>query len=793
MRKSKEIELNEREEQALKAIITDFEAEEQSVRFRQIREWKKLDLLWNGFRNIWWDDVAHDWRIYGYAGNDSLSSDDGQSSYYDKEINVFQAFGNSIIAALSSTVPPVKCSPDDADNINDVLAARGSTKIATLIYKHNDAPLLWVKALWTYYCQGMIASYNYTDEDESYGTVDVHEEEDQSVDVKQTLCSICKRVLSEQEVGAAEEMQRQESDEFDPGDDDIKLHDVINDNKVACPQCQMMVDPETAQNKIVVTRIVGTTKQPKSRQCIEVYGGLFVKVPNWAQNQAQCPYINLDYENHAVNIIEKYPELKDKMSAQNTTITAPAGNQTYERWGRLSAQYQGEYPINCPTERHWWIRKSAFNSLNDAELAKALRKKFPDGCYTILVNDDFVKACNENMDDHWTLSVNPRSSYVHYNPLGELLVAIQEITSTLVSLNLECIEHSIPQTFFDPKFLNSEQYRNTEVTPGMLYPTKNIPGSKGIADGFHTLTTASVSPEIDKFSSSINGLGQFISGATPQIWGGSGDSSSRTASQWAMQRNQSLQRLQIDWKMINFWWKKVFGKVIPAYIKDMLEDEKYAQSTGKDTWESVIIRRSELDGKLGEIELESTDSLPITSDQIKEVIMNLYQSGNEQILSWLSMPENIPLIADAIGLNDFFIPGEDDREKQFEEIKILVQSAPISGPMNPMTGQPQEMPSVQPELMVDNHQIEAEICRSWLVGEFGRQAKTDNPDGYKNVLLHLQAHVGMIQQLAQPPIQQQPQQNQNTAGGNSTPSNKPPATVSKLRPVNSQPGESNAS
>ena len=58
--------------------------------------------------------------------------------------------------------------------------------------------------------------------------------------------------------------------------------------------------------------------------------------------------------------------------------------------------------------------------------------------------------------------------------------------------------------------------------------------------------------------------------------------------------------------------------------------------------------------------------------------------------------------------------------------------------------------------MVDNHQIEAEICRNWLVGEKGRQAKTDNPEGYKNILLHLQAHMMMLQQL-QAPQQSAPQ------------------------------------
>src|SRR5712692_239851 len=121
---------------ALKSIVDQFEKDDQEVRYRQIRLWKKLNYYWNGITNIWWSEQAHDWRIWNEA-------DDQER----KQINVFRAYLESIIAALSVTVPMIKCKPDDADNINDVLTAKGGTKIAELIYDHIDAPLLWCKAL----------------------------------------------------------------------------------------------------------------------------------------------------------------------------------------------------------------------------------------------------------------------------------------------------------------------------------------------------------------------------------------------------------------------------------------------------------------------------------------------------------------------------------------------------------------------------------------------------------------------------------------------------------------------
>lgn len=755
MKKFDEVDLSEEEIQVLKAIIDDFELEDRFVRDLQIREWKRLELMWAGYNNFYWDYVAHDWRIWN---NDLSGSGDNQSAYYDKNINVFRAYLETIIAALSNTVPPIKCIPDDADNINDVLTAKGGSKIAELIYNHVDAPLLWVRMLWIFSLQGMVAAYNYTDESDSYGSVDMREEHDELVDGTQHVCPNCGTVLMEQELAASEQIAAQERDEFDPGDDDIVLHDLLNENKLLCPQCQIEVDPELKQNKVVVTRLTGVTRQPKARQCVEINGGLYVKVPNWARCQADIPYLSYNYETHYSNLYECYPELRDLMPSEGK-ISSSDGNQLYERWGRLSPQYRGEYPLNTPTVRNWWLRPSAFNCAKDEKIVKSLKKKFPDGIYCVIVNDTWVKACNQNLDDHWTLLFNPMSNYVQYDALGTLVTSVQEITVNLVSLELQCIEHSIPQTFFNPRFLNSEQYSKSEIAPGQMYPTKTIGENRNISDGFHTLQTASVSPELAPFGSKINEMGQFVSGALPQVWGGSSNSSSRTASQYAMQRNGSQQRLaNLTGRDINFFWKNLFAKLIPAYIKNMLEDERVVEEQGNNNFINIVIKKSQMDGKIGDIRLEAPEGLPATIEQMKDTIMSLLQTGNEQILSAIGHPDNLPTLSKIIGLQDFHVPGEADREKQYEEIGLLLNSGPMPSPDGT------EMPSIMPELYVDNHQVEAEVCRNWLVGEKGRQAKIDNPEGYKNILLHLQAHMMMLQQMSSgmaqaPTVGGQPQNN----------------------------------
>lgn len=730
---------------SLKTLVDMFDKEDDVVRQRQIRMWKRLSFMWKGESKLWWNDVAHDWRVY----DDAAEGGDDQA-YYDKTINVFRAYLESIIAAMSATVPGVRCKPDDADNVNDVLTAKGGTKISELIYSHNDAPLLWSKALFIYCTQGMIAGYNYTDKDKEYGLVKVAEYKDSEETKQSYTCPKCGQGLDDLNFMAAFEKELQESDEYDPGPDDVPLHDLINQDKIICENCQEQIDPELKDEKITVTRMVGMVEKPKARQIIQVEGGLFVKVPNYARVQKDIPYLSYCYETHFSFVYDKYPFLR-KDNKDVTTESNTSGNDIYERWGRLSPQYNADYPVNTPTVRNWWLRPSSYQSLDDEKCVAELKKKYPDGCKVVYINDELAEACNEALDDHWTLTYNPLSEFIHFDPLGLLLTSIQEITNDLVSLTLQTIEQGIPQTFADPAVLNFKNYRNTEVSPGAIFPARPKSG-KGLGDAFYEVKVAALSPEVGPFGQQIQQLGQMVSGAMPSLFGGDSSNSSRTASQYAMSRAQSLQRLQTPWKMLTFWWKNVFGKVIPAYIKDMMDDERIVKPMG-DSWLNVVIKKSELEGKIGEVELEAADDLPMTTAQVRDLVMQLFNLNNPAIQAVIASPSNLPLLSQAFGLNMLHIPGEDDREKQLEEIQELLQGEPQQsmGPQDPNNPaappQPIEMPSVMPELLVDSHDIEADICRVWLVGEAGRQAKVNSPNGYKNVLLHMKMHIQMMMQM----------------------------------------------
>jgi hypothetical protein len=303
-------------------------------------------------------------------------------------------------------------------------------------------------------------------------------------------------------------------------------------------------------------------------------------------------------------------------------------------------------------------------------------------------------------------------------------------------LILQTIEHGIGQTFADPGVLNFKAYKETETMPGGVYEATPKSG-KAVGDGFYQMKTATLSGEVMPFFELIQSLAQLVSGALPSLFGGQLDGSN-TASEYSMSQAQARQRIQNVYKLFTHWWKEVKGKAIPIYINELKKagvDETDVERLPDGSFINTFIRMSELQGKIGKVELEAADNLPLTWTQVRDTAMKMIEAQNPMFLEWMSAPENIPVVRDVIGLNDFYIPGEEDRAQQYDEIKQLLASEPIE---DPETGT--FVPSIEIDVTFDNHKIGYEIVRYWAVSEAGRIAKVDNPPGYQNVLLHGQMH-----------------------------------------------------
>lgn len=749
---------SEEVQKLLTSIVDHIDQEDRGVREMQLRNWRQLKLFWAGYSRIWYSSTAHDWRVWDQDSQDS----DTDQAYYDKPVNVFKAYLESIIAALSIVVPPIKCYPDDAENMLDLATANAGDKIGQLIFRHNDASLLWLHSLFIFCTEGMTAGYTGIKKDEKFGTYKEKKYEDTEENHEITSCSICGHTIQDRitdpstntsidnpEVEQSKQIVNQEEDEINPGQDDVEIDYNISQGKELCPSCMQMMDPELKTEKFVTTRLIGEINQPKARVEMHCDGGLYIKVPIYARCQDECGYLQYSYECDYLKAYEEYEDL-DYDTLIKTISSKEAGSyDTYDSWARLSPAYQGAYPDNVVTVKHTWIRPWMYNYIDDDKERTSLKKKFPFGVKVTHVNS--VYACCEpsDLDDHWTLDYNPLADYVHYDPLGMLLTSIQEITNDLISLVLQTIEHGVGMTYADPSVLDFNSFSQTEVTPGGVFPATAKSG-KTLSDGFHEIKTATLSGEVMPFQNMVQSLGQLASGALPSLFGGAMQGAGETASQYSMSRAQALQRLQNIWKTRTIWWKNMFGKAIPMYIKEVAEQggERDVQRDNDGNFINILIEKSSLEGKIGRVELEANENLPLTFNQIKDVIEKLMTAQIPEMQAILSDPDNLPKIREYLGLTDISIPGENDRTKQYDEIKLLLNSSPLPSPTpDPMTGQMvmNEVSSVDIDPTYDDHSIHFSIVKKWVTSEAGQQTKLTNEEGYKNVLLHGQAHLQQIQ------------------------------------------------
>lgn len=701
-------------EDAILVCADYYEKEEAGFRYVMIGFWRKLENYFNGIQRIFWDYNASDWARIPDEGDEEIRTDD--PSLYDKIINIYRAHGESLIAALSIKVPNVIFYPDDADISDDICTAKAYSKISELIQKHNQGILLFIKAIFILFNQGVCAAYIYNRADKEFGEYELPDYgEDVNVTTVNHNCPVCQGNMA--------------SDQLKNVDPSL-LGDMEQQPQV-CQNCQSEVTPQMEHTTETIPQIVGYTKYPKSRTAIDVFGPLYAHMPFYARKQSDMPYIRLRFEQHISMLQSHFENIRD-------LIAPNADNNTYDRYARVYSAQQIWPSQNLVTVTMQWLRPWSFQCLPDEEIRQKMLSTFPNGCYATIIGKIVAEARDEDLDKHWEITTQPTSNHLHADPMGKVLAPVQDMRNEAVDLGVDTFEHSIPETFADTDALDFDAYGTQRAKPGMKYPVK-VPPGRSIGDMFYSDKPATLSEELEFFIKRIDTDGQFVAGSFPSIYGGPAQSGSKTASEYSESRSMALQRLNTTWTTLKYWWANILSKAVPIYVEQMIDDEKFVTKSPESAtgFVNIWIRQQDLVGKIGLVEPEADEELPVHHSQFRQTLMELIGLNNEQINSALFRPDNTPIIAKALGSPDFNIPGKGDRDKQFYEFAELLQSGP----------NPDGSPTVLPELAVDDDQVHIQTCRAFLVSPSGLAIKAANPEGYANIFAHGKAHYFNMKQM----------------------------------------------
>ncbi len=531
-----------------------------------------------------------------------------------------------------------------------------------------------------------------------------------------------------------------------------------NPDRIAtCTHCGALLTEENFVAAETVTVPAGQTRLrvPNGQEVITIVGGLELKTPPWANDMHEYPYLQWNMEVHQARLRAAYPHAADKIGSP-----VASGMQEYERLARL-AQSQGgplteggDFNINLITFQRTWLRPWAFFALEDKSLRDDLLQLFPDGAYCAFAGDAYCESRNENMDDHWrVLHALPGDGSSGRPALGDSLISVQERFNTLSNLQIETYEYGIPPIYADSEVLDFDSLQSQSAEPGAHYPARAKPG-QSLAAGFFQPEPARVPPDLAQHAANLMGpIAQFLTGAFPALFGGA-MANNDTAAGYAMARDQAMGRIGLVWRRMKFFHADVMLLAVDCFRTNRPHDVEVTLLGAGAAFESKWIRLADLKGNLFSYP-ETDEQYPTLWSQQRAVLLQLLSNPDPQMQAVLAHPENMALIKRLIGLEEFVIPDEESRTKQYREIAQLVAESPVLR-RDDATGVELTLPSIMPDEFADNHADELEICMRWFSSDAGQVAKIESPSGYANVRAHAMFHREYL-------LKQQRQAQQGTA------------------------------
>ncbi len=785
--------LPERLQEALRRLVLQFSTESESSRRQEIRRIKQAHQFWRGLQYLWWSERDQNWHLPFEQKLGGASSVEDMPRY-EFVTNIYQAFGLSLVSVLSQDVPRVRFFPSSAQAEEDVAAAKAATEVAGLVERNNRIGNLIVEEAFDLWTDGKVGAYvRFVVDGQRFG---FHPETEIGMrEVKLGndvyVCPDCGAESSAGNDGARGVGGRVSGVE---NQDDASSGSVDATNSAdtpyappltadaagspstphtlhptTCQQCGALLTLEdfVAAEMVTVPAAQTRLRVPNGQEVITIVGGLELKTPPWANDMHEYPYLQWNMEVHQARLRAAYPHAADKIGPP-----VASGAQEYERLARL-AQSQGgplteggDFNINLITFQRTWLRPWAFFALDDKSLRDQLLELFPDGAYVALAGDVYCESRNENMDDHWrVLHALPGDGSSGRPALGDSLISVQERFNTLSNLQIETYEYGVPPIYADSEVLDFDSLQSQTAEPGAHYPARAKPG-QSLAAGFFQPEPAQVPPDLAQHAANLMGpIAQFLTGAFPALFGGA-MANTDTAAGYSMARDQAMGRIGLVWRRMKFFHADIMLLAVDCFRRNRPNDVEVTLLGAGAAFESKWIRLADLKGNLFSYP-ETDEQYPTLWSQQRAVLMQLMSNPDPQIQAVLAHPENMALVKRMIGLEEFVIPDEESRTKQYREIAQMVGEAPVvvrqgegvvgaqhavpgkhswqsaGHPPQPPAGSAAlelTLPTIMPDEFADNHATELEICMRWFSSDAGQVAKIESPAGYANVRAHAMFH-----------------------------------------------------
>ena len=736
---------------ALRELVRQYRTEGVAARRHEIRRIRQARLFWQGMQYAWWNPSDMNW----HQPNEHRSNNDQaleEMPRYQFVTNFYQGFGLSFVAVLSQDVPSVRFYPQSAQSLVDIAAARAASDVAELIERNNHVEHLLTSIGYFLWTDGKLGAYvRYVEDAQRFGFRDEQLLEAVEIPLGQDMW-LCPKCAKETPLGGDESGTSGDAQPTTP-------NPASNDN-FACPDCGAQLQEKHLKKaeRVMVPRVSGVRRVANGQEVISIAGGLELNTPVWANEMHEFPYLQWQAEVHRAKLKAAYPLVANKIES----APSMGAEDVYARVSRISVEqgvptiHPGDALMNLITFDRTWLRPWAFYGVEDEAVRNELLALFPEGCYVAFAGDVYCEARNESMDDHWRVLHALPGDGQNRPSVGDSLVQVQERYNALSNIQAETYEYGIPPIYADPQVLDFDAIGNQTAEPAAHFPARARPGQP-LAAGFFQPAPAQVPPDMIRHQQDLIGpVAQFLTGMFPAVFGGNMEDV-KTASGYAMARDQAMGRLGLVWRRLKQFYGDVMLLAVDCFRKNRPEDVDVPLLGPDGMLDAKMIRVADLKGNIC-VHPEADETFPRLKSQQRGVLQQLFGLKDPVIQEALADPANLGYIKNVLGLTELVVPGEDARNKQLREIQVLLSSPPIvlgsadersrslaDARDNANTGTMTVMPSVAVDVLLDDHAVEFEECKRWASSEAGQSAKLTNPAGFANVRAHAEAHLKVMQ------------------------------------------------
>ena len=726
----------------LRELVLTYRTEGIVARRHEIRRLRQAHLYWAGIQYGYWG-ADWQWHLpFGTSvglGMGIEDATDAETPRYQFVTNIYQAFGLSFIALMSTHIPSVEFYPQSAQNERDITTAKAADDVKKLIEKNNRPKKLLNKIAWLMWTDGKVGGYvRYVADGQRFGWQDMDEMESQPQAMGQDDY-ICPQCGAENPAPPAENQ--------DGG------HGFGMAPMTQCAECGTDLSPDDLRPamQVNVPRITETKRVPKGQEVISIVQGLEFHTPPWADEMNEFPYLQWNLEVHIAKLKAAHPHVAKKITASGPV----SADDTFARASRVSVKQglpttqPGDALSNLVTYSRTWIRPWCFWLIEEQSERDLLLKLFPEGCYVAFAGETYCESRNEPMDDSWRVLQAMPGDGQNRPSVGDSMIQVQEQYNTLSNIEAETYEFGIPPILADAETIDFDALEGTTAEPSAWYPVK-VRAQESIADKVLQLQPAQVSPDqVARRQELMGPIGQFLTGITPTVFGSTLENND-TARAYELAREMAMGRITIFWNALKCFYADLMLLGIECFRKNRPEDIEITDKQNGE-FKSKFIRMADLKGNI-EIYDDPDETYPELPSQIRQMITQLLDDPVFGPI-FTKSPANMGTMKTYLGLTDFEVPGEDSRIKQLREIEELMQAQPSPGqpqqdPQTGMVAPGQPTSSIPVDLLLDDHDAELAECKRWASSDAGQAARAANPMGFENVRLHAAEHEQAKQQLA---------------------------------------------